>query len=366
MTRRARPLASVVVGLAAASCVLVSCAGATEEEPDAPIEAPSAPTRWAIASTPSDRALLEAPARAVAGPGAQARVAPPFAARVVSIAVAPGDVVAEGDVLLVVTMPDVLDAAAVWTSTGSRLSLRRQRRGELEALRQEGLVEQSRVFEQQTSLAELGAERARALAVLHAAGVTPSRAAAALARGSTAIVSPIAGVVSAVDARIGEVRDPSGTPLVEVLGSAPARIEARLARALPDGAELVFLAADGRSIDLSERPDASAIDPADGTRLVWISPRAPVALPDGLRGTLRARVVREGVVGVPALAIGRAGAEAFVVRRAGDRAERVPVRVLASGGGSAIVEGTGAAGLAPGDAIATDVAVLLRAPEVEE
>ncbi|WP_169791576.1 efflux RND transporter periplasmic adaptor subunit [Sandaracinus amylolyticus] len=335
---------------------------AVEPEPVAENGGAPSVARWAEVRVAGDRALLEAPARVVAGPGAMARVAPPFAARVLEVRVAPGDSVRAGDVLLEASMPEVLDAAAIWVAGGRRLALREARQDELEALREEGLVEQGRVFEQAASLADLGAERARALAILRAAGVSAGRAAAVLSRGSVPIVSPIDGVVSRVDARIGEVRDPAGEPLVEVIGSAPVRIEARLSRAMPEGTSLMFVPAIGAPVPLRDEPDASAIDPADGTRLYWITPRETTTLADGLRGTLEVHVAREGVLQVPAGAIGHDDEGAFVMLRGTPEPVRVRVRVLATDAGIALVEVIEPGALSPGAQVADDPAALLRAP----
>ncbi len=335
------------------------------QEPD-PRGAPSASTRWETVRAPTDRSLLEAPARVVAGPTSEARIAAPFSARVMSIAVAPGQTVRVGDVLLEVTMPEVLDAAAVWIASREQISLRRGRQSQLQTLRDQGLVEENRVFEQATSLADLNVERARALAVLQAAGIGPARAQAALRAGRTSLESPIAGVVREIDAHLGEVRDVTGPPLVVVIGLAPARIEARLTRPLPEGAELFFVPLGLPPIALRARVDATAIDPNDGTRITWIAPNEPIELPDGLRGTLQIHVTRAGVVEISANAITHDREGPFVVRRTDTGNERVRISVLASGGASALVEALGEWQLSIGDSIATDVSVLLRGPEVDE
>src|SRR5690606_39017131 len=102
---------------------------------------------------------------------------------------------------------------------------------------------------------------------------------AALSRGTTTLAAPIDGVVATVSVRIGEVRDPADEAMVELVGAAPARIEARLARALPEGAELEFVPLDGAPIALRPEPDAAVVDPADGTRRMWFSPAEERTLP---------------------------------------------------------------------------------------
>ena len=342
---------------AALGCVHAGCGPAQDVAPAASSEgAASIASRWVEVRAVGDQALLEAPARVVAGAGARARVSAPFEGRVSSIAVAPGDHVVAGQVLLELNMPAVLDAAARWVSSAERLSLHAGRRGELAGLRAEGLVEAGRVFEQEVSVADLGAERAQALAVLRAASVSPARAAGVLAHGAVAVVAPIDGVVQAVDVALGEVRGPAGAPLVTLSGSAPARIEARLGAALPTGVTLRFVPLDGTpALALRDTPDATVIDPDDGSRLAWISPAQALSLPDGMRGTLRVVLARPGVVEVPARALGHDAQGPFVLRRGVEGPERVRVQVLVSGGGSALVEGA----LEVGASVAAEAGLLL-------
>lgn len=314
---------------------------------------PSAKARWVEARPPSDRSLLEAPARTVATRAAVAHVAAPFVARVVRLRVAPGDVVRAGDALAEVVMPEVLDAAAVYVATGQRRSLRQARRDQLETLRQEGLVESARVFEQDADVAALDEERARALAVLRAAGVQPNGAGTLLNRGTSILTAPVDGVVASVSVRLGEVREPSGEPLFEIVGTGPVRIEARLPRDIPEGAGLEFVPLAGDRIPLRSDPVASVIDPADGTRRVWLAFAEEKALPDGLRGTLHVRLEGKDVVELPVRAVGRDEHGAFVLRRHGADSERVRVNVLAKGGGSVIVRGA----LAVGESFAAEVSI---------
>jgi len=184
-----------------------------------------------------------------------------------------------------------------------------------------------------------------------------------LRRGTTSLSAPIDGVVATVGVRLGEVRDPTGEPLIQLSGVAPARIEARLPRGLPEGGEISFAPIDGEPFALRDAPDAVVIDPADGTRRIWFSPREPHPLPDGLRGTLRVRMTRPGVVQVPARAVAQDDQGAFVIRRIEGGSEPVRVAVLATGGGSAIVEGD----LEPGQPIAADATLAQpeTAPEAE-
>ena len=351
--------------VAMSGLVLVACVEAVTPT-ERPIEerAMSTPTRWSAARRPSDAALLEAPAEVTTAAGGEASVSAPYTARVVAIRVRPGDTVHAGDPLIDVSVPEVLAAAATLSGARSRLAMRERRRTELEALRGEGLVESSRVFEQEAGVADLSAEAARALAVLRGAGLSSSEARAVLARGSFALRAPSDGVVRAVSARLGEVREPASGALVELSGLVPARVEAHFARPLPGEISLEFVPWVGEPLALSPTPVAALVDATTGSRVVWLAPLDEVALPPGLRGRVRVHVMREGALEVSARAVRVERGVAYVLRRVGDGHERVEVSVLASSAQSAIVESlpSVARALAEGDEVAVDAALLLGAP----
>ncbi|MFO0681649.1 MAG: efflux RND transporter periplasmic adaptor subunit [Sandaracinus sp.] len=329
--KRSRPL--LLLGCIA---LATACGGEERTEPTLP---PPAETRWEEARVPSDLALLEAAAHVVPAPDGEARVGAPFTARVLAVHVRPGDHVAIGTPLLDVSMPDVLDAAARWSTSTARRSLRSARRTELESLRTEGLVESARVFDQDTQLADLDAERAQALAVLHAASVRESEAATVLRAGRTTLRSPIAGIVRSVAASVGEVRDPSGAPLVEIVSDVAARVEARFVQPPPEGARFTFRGIDGTEVALGSIA-ASVLDPVDGTRVAWLDPEGDARLPAGLAGRVRVEVPADDALEVPtsALVVTGGGVE---VELASDDAgpARVPVVVLTSSATRAIVRG---------------------------
>lgn len=325
-----------VVLVACGLAVLAACGGEERSEPVLP---PPAETRWEEARTPADLALLEAPAHVVPAPDGEARVGAPFSARVLAVHVRPGDHVEANAPLVDVTMPEVLDAAARWSTSAARRSLRSARRTELESLRGEGLVETGRVFEQETQLADLDAERAQALAVLHAASVREGEASTVLRSGRITLRSPIAGIVRAVDATVGEVRDPAGAPLATIVNDVAARVEARFVQAPPEGARFVFHGLDGTELALGGIA-SSVIDPVDGTRVAWLDPEGDARVPAGLAGRVRVSIPDTDAVEVPtsALIVSGSGVE---VERADDggTTSRVPVTVLTSSPTRAIVRG---------------------------
>lgn len=317
-------------------------------------EVSAAEPRTELARAPSDLSLLEAPASVVASPGSEARVSASLDARVVAVHVRAGDRVEVGDPIVDVVMPEVLEAAARLASVAPARSLRTQRRTELAALQAEGLVDRSRVFEQETELASLDVERRSALATLRAASLTQAEAVLALRRGAITLRAPIAGLVREASAVVGEVRGPGGAPFAVLVASVPARVEARFAQLVPRGATLTFVGIDGSRVELVSEPVAESIDPEDGTRIVWLGPREPTLLPGALHGRVVASLVAPDVVEIDAHALILTGEGTFVDRvEAGGAATRLPVEVLTASATRAIVRSL-AAPLAVGDRISIE------------
>ena len=67
--------------------------------------------------------LVEVPAQVVGSAQNRAEVMPAFRAQVIQVNVEPGQVVAAGDPLVVVRMPEVLRAAGAYISAGLRLAV---------------------------------------------------------------------------------------------------------------------------------------------------------------------------------------------------------------------------------------------------
>jgi multidrug efflux pump subunit AcrA (membrane-fusion protein) len=199
----------------------------TREEAAAPTQ------RVTVARAPHDLSLLEAPARIVAAPGSEARVAASHDVRVVLVHVRAGDHVEAGAPVVDVVIPEVLAAAARLASLGPAQALRTARRTELAALQGEGLVDRGGVFEQEAELASLDVERRLALSTLRAASLTTAEAAQALRRGAITLRAPIAGTVREVNAVVGEVRAVGSAPFAVIAGSFAPRIRFFAVRARP-------------------------------------------------------------------------------------------------------------------------------------
>lgn len=320
---------------------------------DAP--ATSAAAAWVEVREPADASLLELPARVVAGASSRARLDVPFRASVVSVAVQAGDTVAIGDVIVELRVPDLLQAAAVLSGTGEQLGSHRERKAKLEDLRGKGLVGASDVFEVDSRIGALSADRRLALASLKSAGVDVEGRSELLRRGTLPLRSPVAGVVAELDAVPGDVVEP-GQSLAQVLGRGAARIEVVHSGALPSEVALEFVGTEGSQFMLGDQPIASAIEPGLGRTLAWYVPADGRELPDGIRGRVWVRSKNEQLLEVPRRALRLHEGKAWVAKRVGDEVVEVEVEVLRSSGSSALIRSSS---LALGDQVAADVATVL-------
>jgi multidrug efflux pump subunit AcrA (membrane-fusion protein) len=302
--------------------------------PAAEALAPSAPTRWVAARALTDEALLEAPARVLAAPESSAVVATPATARVVRVRVRPGQRVTAGEAVLDVQMPSVLQAAGALSAASLKLEAALRRKTQLDALQAEGLVRSADVLELDAQLASLKADAQAARASLRGAGVSDAAAEQLLSGdGTVSLRAPLSGVVVAVEVHPGEVREPSGLPLLHISGEGALQVEARLPAGLPLG-RLVFVDGAGHASPLDACTRSPRLDEHDGTRLTWCTPSADAGLSAGAVG--RARLLPdEGWVLVPAGAV----AQGVVQVREGETHHAVPVQLVASSGADAIVVG---------------------------
>ncbi|WP_169788839.1 efflux RND transporter periplasmic adaptor subunit [Vulgatibacter incomptus] len=337
-----------------AAVSIVAFAGcASKADPTEVLERPaisSARSPWVQARSPEGLSLLEAPATVVGAAESEAALAVPFAARIDTVRVRIGDKVAKGAPLLDVVMPEVVGAAGRLAAARVRIDVHGQRKARLEALKEHGLVRLADLAEVEAALGEAKAERLVARAILAGAGIGENEAGRLLSgSGTVPLRSPVAGVVVAIDAPLGSVREAGGVPLVRVAGEAGGRVVARMSGPIPDGAALSFVAGSGEPVPLTPISTSPRIDPRDGTRELFLEPDRP--LPSGTAGVLRISTPPElGAVAIPSLSLLFEGGEAFVFRQSGEGAERVIVRVLSSSGIDALVSGE----LKSGDSVAAD------------
>jgi len=314
---------------------------------------PSAASPWTAVRPSEGLALLQAPARAIAPPDSRATLTPPFAARVVRVHVRPGDRVAAGAPLLEVVMPEVVDAAGRLAAAQIRLEAQSARREKLASLREVGMVRSADLAEIEAAIGEARAAALASRAVLASAGVQDAAARAIAEGGRITLRSPIEGIVTAVDASIGAVREPGGDPLVEVAGGRAERVAARTSMALPPQASLAFVPAGGAPVPVELVAASPLVDPRDGSREVFFTLPAGAQVSPGSSGVVRATLPPElGAVAVPQQAIALRDGGGVVFVRRGARVEEVPVEVLATGGDDALVRGA----LRAGDEVAADAA----------
>lgn len=347
-----------------ALALLLGCTGpvappaAGEADVHADHHAPaSSATAWVAVAVPRDATLLEAPATVVAGAEGRASLDVAYRSTVVEARVRVGDRIAAGAALVEVAVPELLAAAAVLSGADDQIGTHRRRKDRLEDLQGQGLVGAADVFELDRQLGALSAERRLALATFKAAGVDPRHRGEVLRRGTVVLRSPIAGVVSQLDAATGAVVEPGGR-LATVLGQAPARVEVAFAEPLPAGLPLEFVGSDGSRFALHPTPVATAIEPGLGRTLAWYEPEDGQPRADGLRGRVVVRAAQAGCHEVPRGALRLHEGRAYVARRgAAGEPEEVEVEVLRSSGASALVQ---SATLREGDMVAIDSSTVLR------
>lgn len=345
---------------------LVLVLGCNAPEPAAPAEPEADPhdahptsahAAWVEVREPADASLLELPARVVASSTSRARLDVPYRASVVAVAVQAGDTVAIGDVLVELRVPELLQAAAVLSGTGAQLGSHRERKARLEDLKGKGLVGASDVFEVDSRIGALSADRRLALASLKAAGIDNEGRSELLRRGTLLLRSPVAGVVAELDAVPGDVVEP-GESLAQVLGRGPARIEIVHSGALPSEVALEFVGTEGSEFMLADAPIATAIEPGLGRTLAWYAPADARELPDGIRGRVWVRGKADALLEVPRRSLRLHEGKAWVAKRSGEAIVEVEVEVLRSSGSSALIRAS-SGGLAIGDQVAADVATVL-------
>jgi multidrug efflux pump subunit AcrA (membrane-fusion protein) len=305
--------------------------------PPPALAATSATTRWVETRSAEDTALLEAPARVLPSPEGIASLSPPLQARVVKLRVRPGQRVAAQDPIIDVLMPELLHAAGDLVGEQLKVDAFTKRRAQLELLKGEGLARLAELAEVDALLATARADAQAARATLRASGVSDKQAEALVnGDGVLSLRSPIAGLVTAVDAVPGEVRDPAGKPMVQIVGAGEGRVEARLPSIPGGGAHFLFLAgsvaAPVELISISPRFEQS-----DGARLAWFSADAG-ALPIGATGRVRVSADPSWRVVPSRSLIERSGAARVRVKTA-EGSQLVDVQLIAKSGAEAVVTG---------------------------
>lgn len=213
------------------------------------------------------------------------------------------------------------------------------------------MVRAAEIAAVEASIGEARAEILAAEAVLASAGLRGREAEILSRGGGVTLRSPVAGLVTEVDAPLGAIREPGDGPLVRIAGGSAERVVARMALVPPEGARAEFVGPEGDPVPLVRLAVSPIADPRDGSREVFFAlpPGAQVAA--GSAGVVRTRLPPEpGAVAVPARALLLREGRSFAFVRRNGAVEEVQVEVLATGRGDALIRGS----ILPGDEVAAD------------
>ena len=309
------------------------------EAPDPAIgPSPSSSTRWIKVRLATGIGLLDAPARVLASPQGAAALSPPLKARVMRIRTRHGQLVAAGDPLLDVLMPEAVQAAGALSAANLKADAWARRQAQLAALKAEGLARATELAEVDALVAGARADAQAARATLRAAGISDKQAEALLLTdGTVPLRAPIAGVITDVDARLGEVREPTGKPLIEIAGESDGLVEARMLTEIVSGVPAEFIAPDGTLVPLELVSLSPRVETRDGARLAWFKATSG-KLFTGSAGRVRLHPL-ETWRAVPAQAVTGDGPQARVYVREGEKAVATWVKLIERSGAEAIVEG---------------------------
>ncbi len=315
----------------------------------------SAETPWVSARIPQGLSLLEAPAELVAPASAKGAVSPAFSARILQVHVEHGQAVEENAAIADVLMPELARAAGAYLAASTRLGAQTKRKTQLEALRKEGLTRLSEVADVDGNIADAVANQQMALATLKIAGLGAKDASAlAASGGKVTLKSPVGGIVTEIEAVIGETREPTNAPIARIERAGSARVEARFSQRPPANAHYTFVAPLGQTIAVKLVSEAPSVSGRDGTILAWFAADEAIGLPHGTLGKVRVEPdPKSGAVAVPAAAVTLKDGQAIVVSRKTGKV--LPVKVLSTSGADALVEGD----LHAGDEVAADASLAL-------
>lgn len=306
---------------------------------------------WEAAESVTRRPLATLPAVVEARPGAVHTLSPTGAGRLLTWAVAPGQVVAAGDVLAWWTRPDLSELEA--EVRAARVEVERAQL-QLDALR--GAAAGGVRSQAEVQLAEADLRSAESRAAVAQRRLVARRDTTSRHGDRWAWESPVDGVVQQLLCEPGASADGACVELVDPQGgwlrvALPERYGAQI-----DGEPLSvdFSAVDGRQWSLSEAARAPALSPTTRSRNLWFSSSVPLELGASGRATVSLSAAADVVV-VSERALTRLdGADAVFVR-GGEAPEPLPVEVLGREGDRVFLRGPAA-----GDEVAVRGVFLLK------
>ncbi|MFO0729192.1 MAG: efflux RND transporter periplasmic adaptor subunit [Myxococcota bacterium] len=318
---------------------LFACSTPAAEPQPPPTEGlpKAAELRFVPSGSGQEAALLEVPAE-VRATGGDAKISALDRALIRQISARPGDQVRAGQGVLTLVEPELIRAVSALSSAELRATALSDRRAQLLSLQQEGLVKREQLFEVERELASVEASRVESQAILRSRGIDREEALRIQSTGAQVVRAPVGGVITSIAAAVGAVAEP-GTVLLEIRGTAEARVELVLARPLPAEVKAEWVDLSGKRGALQLPPLARAPLPRGAGDRVWLAFAEPTQLVDGLAGKVVFHLGR-GARSVPARAVlGGAESPAVFVRNAQGRPERRPVSLLLSSPSVAIVRG---------------------------
>jgi len=297
------------------------------------------------------------PGKVAFRPGAMAAVGAPFAGRVLSVEVRPGQAVAAGAPLVVLQSAEAADARTALAQARTRVTVAQ------DALRrQDDMMARGIGLEVERYAAEVALREARA----EAERARQSAAMAGQGAGDRLVLrAPATGSVLAIRAQAGAVVAPGGEALVEI--GDPARLwivadvpERELSGLAPGRAAQVLVPAIDAAFAARIDSIGHAIDPEQRRMPVYLS-LDPGTGSTGLNAGMYARVqlhgARQGTLSLPAAAVlikNGAQRQVYLQRADGQYAPQ-PVRTgISRGGRVEILEG-----LHAGDKVVVEGALLL-------
>ncbi len=313
-------------------------------EGETPREAkPSSSFKWVAVRPATEAPPEEYPARLLSSAGTVAVTVAPLPARILSLAVKPGDDVQKGGAIANVVMPEADAAIATLRAAETSLGVLTKRRAQLGELESEGLVKASDLAALDLDIARLKGEKVRAEAVLQGAGLK--------AGGTVTLRSPVAGVVTEVAAIQGELRRPEDGPIARIRSRTGQRVEATFPERPATDATFSFRIGAEPVVPVKL---VNVVPQSPGVGFIaWFDSEGDVALGAGTEGRIAVTAPASSDAAlVPSSAVGSRGEQRFVVARARADAKpaEVSVHVLRVTSSDSIVRGA----LSPGSLVATD------------
>lgn len=298
-----------------------------------------------------------APAVVTPAPNGEAVVTAHAAGTVVRLMKRLGDPVRAGEALALIESRDAATAAADRSTAQAKLDLARK-----VVAREQHLFDQRVSARQDLEMAQ--AELAAAQAEARRASVTASAVHVGSDGRSAAVVSPLAGRITAQTAALGAYVEPNAE-LFRVADPRFVQVEAQVSGAdaarLAPGDAAVLVRADGTTIDAVVRSVTPTVSGESRTATVLLNPGTAAGLTPGVG--LQARLLPKAAAGagvsvvVPDEAVQNIDGRDVVFLRIAKGFQVQPVVVASRSGGRASI----ASGLTAGQSIATRNAFLLKA-----